>query len=68
MELATPLKMPEHSSLPKLPFDIIAHIIEKVDDLKTLKNCALVDWRANAVAENILWKNVIVGVDHIAEE
>lgn len=60
--------MAEHFSLPKLPRDIIKHIIEKVDDLKTLKNWALVDWGANAVAESILWRNVIIDIENIASE
>jgi hypothetical protein len=55
-------------SMSKLPRDIIAHIIEEADDLKTLKNWALVDWKANAVAESILWQNIIVDIENIASD
>jgi hypothetical protein len=60
--------MAEHFSLPKLPREIIARIIENTHDLKTLKNWTLVDWKSNVVAESILWQNIIVDIEKIDSE
>jgi hypothetical protein len=59
--------MATHShSLPS--WDLIAYIVEYIDDLQTLKHIALVSRQANAIIERILWRNVIVDVQHLDNE
>jgi hypothetical protein len=60
--------MAEHPLLPKLPREVIAHVIAKTNDLNTLKNWAVVARESNVVAENILWRNIIVDIEDIASE
>jgi len=58
---------------PRLPPEIIHHIIRQADDVQSLKNWALVNWSTNAIAERLLWANITMSTaefydDELAKE
>ncbi len=60
--------MAKLSSVWNLPREIINHIINQTEYLQTLKNWALVDRATNAIAEQILWRDIVVNDNNIAND